>query len=75
MTIWTGSETKGKERMSAQFEGLGSVVIHREKDGLAVDINGRRAWSSWKDSVKGIQLSIQTSVAEWNYLNSFTTER
>lgn len=75
MLKWEGCATQGKERVLAQVEGLGSIMIHRAEGGLAVDINGRRAWSAWRSDLQGIQFSMQQYTRDWAYLNSFTRER
>ena len=68
---WTGEFIYGKERIAATIEGLGEVVIHRAKGGLAVDINGKRAWSALATDLRGAQMWIQADIRKWEYINTF----
>lgn len=64
---WTPRQPTG----SLALTKLGTIEIYQDKDGMCVDINGRRAWSAWRDTLEGIQLSISGSLYNWEYLNSF----
>lgn len=65
---WSPRDTGGSLTV---VEGLGLIEIYRDQSGNCVDINGKRAWSSWRESERMIQLAMQGHVRNWDYLNSF----
>lgn len=54
----------------ANVEGLGLVEIYRDKGGNCVDINGKRAWSAWKESQEMMKYSVADMLWNWQYINT-----
>jgi len=61
------------ERLRIEVEGLGLIEVYRDQKGYCCDINGKRAWSAWKDNLRGIELTLRSQIKSFEYLNSFRT--
>jgi hypothetical protein len=54
-----------------RVEHLGTIKISPTRDGLAVDINGIRAWERCKDELPTLKLKLIKRIRQWEFMNSF----
>lgn len=74
MPVNTGWYHNGKA-WERHVPGLGYIEVYRDTKGSCVDINGKRAWSSWKQSQDEVKLSLDDTFKKWEYLNLFSKEK
>lgn len=68
---WTARESGGCKLTT---EAIGLIEIYRDpKSGLCIDINGKRAWSCFRDCEESAKLYVIGKVRDWQYINSFST--
>lgn len=50
---------------------LGLIEIHPWSGGNCVSINGKVAWSAWRESFELMTYTINDKIHAWEYLNKF----
>lgn len=66
---WERREAGG---YTTELIGLGRVEIYNSaEDGRVVYINGKCAWSHWREDVESMKITLATRFRNWEYLNSF----
>lgn len=57
-------------------DGLGLVEVYRTRQhGNACFINGKVAWSAWREPLPNMLLKINQDIRQWQYLNEFAALR
>lgn len=59
------------EEAVLRVEHLGTFKIYPTRDGLAVDINGIRAWERCQDELPMLKLKLIKRIRQWEFMNSF----